>query len=312
MKQIMTIRFLIVLVVGIISICAGGCASDYSVRDDLSSVQSIGLAVPTETIESIRAEDFIQLFDDTIEENRLKNSAVGAGKGAAIGTVTGVGVGALLGCAATGPYAPICWATIMVPAVVAGAGTGVAQVADTDTRERVAIDATQIYGVKRALQDIQDDYLTKNNLEKRAIRVVRRNIPDVKIIPVEPDEDRYRFVENHFSETKYSDINLLLTSLNIRLEGKREDQPKASLFVDTTWLLTKNDSSMTSNVEFNVVEGSYQSEYFYLSEWLAEDGTLLTDHIGSGLDYSFNRAFTDLTESHEDKWAGISPDEDFD
>jgi hypothetical protein len=221
-------------------------------------------------------------------------------------------VGALLGCAATGPYAPLCWATIMVPAVVAGAGTGVAQVPDTDTRERVAIDATQIYGVKRALQDIQDDYLTKENLEKRALRLVRRNIPDVKIIPVEPEEDRYRFVENHFSETKYSDINLLLTSLNIRLEGKREDQPKVALFVDTTWLLTKNDSSMTNSLEFNVVEGSYQSEYFYLSEWLAEDGAILTDHIDAGLDDSFNGAFTDLTESHEVKWVGISPDEDFD
>lgn len=305
-------QFLVILVVGIISISAGGCTSDYSARDDLSSVESIGLAVPTETIESTRAEDFIQLFDDTLEGNRLKNSAVGAGKGAAIGTVTGVGVGALLGCAATGPYAPLCWATIMVPAVVAGAGTGVAQVPDTDTRERVAIDATQIYGVKRALQDIQDDYLTKENLEKRALRLVRRNIPDVKIIPVEPEEDRYRFVENHFSETKYSDINLLLTSLNIRLEGKREDQPKVALFVDTTWLLTKNDSSMTNNLEFNVVEGSYQSEYFYLSEWLAEDGAILTDHIDAGLDDSFNGAFTDLTESHEVKWVGISPDEDFD
>jgi len=130
----MTMQFLVILVVGIISISSGGCASDYSARDDLSSVQSIGLSVPTETIESIRAEDFIQLFDNTLEENRLKNSAVGAGKGAAIGTVTGIGMGALLGCAATGPYAPLCWTTIIVPAVVAGAGTGVAQVADTDNR----------------------------------------------------------------------------------------------------------------------------------------------------------------------------------
>jgi hypothetical protein len=307
----MTARFLIVLVAGVISMNTGGCASDYSARDDLSSGQIIGLVIPVATVESMSSEDFIQLFDSSVTEDRLKNSGVGAGKGAAIGTVAGVGIGALLGCAATGPYAPICWGTVLIPSAVIGAGTGAVQGSDTDSRERAEVAPTQLHDVNKVIPDMQHDYLTKEDLDIRALRVVRRKIPDIKIIPADPNGDRYRFAANDITKTKYSDVNLVLAGLSVRLEGKREDQPKVALLVDATWLLTKNDTSMESIVEDRIVEGSYKSEYFFLSEWLTEDGALLKDHINNGLDYSFNNAFAALTETEEDKWIGISPGEPF-
>ena len=304
-------QILIILVAGIIYISIGGCASDYSAHDDLSSGQIIGLVIPADTVESISSEDFIQLFDSSVTEDRVKNSGIGAGKGAAIGTVTGIGIGAILGCAATGPYAPICWGSVLIPAAVVGAGTGAVQAADTDSRERVEVTPTQIYDVNKVILDMQHDYLTKADLEDRAMRLVRKKIPDINIIPAEPHGDRYSFVADDITETKYSDSNLVLTGLSVRLEGKREDQPKVALFVDATWLLAKNDTSTKSNVEDSIVEGSYQSEYFFLSEWLTEDGAFLKDYINNGLEYSFNSAFATLTEKEEEQWSGISPDESF-
>ena len=307
----MAAQLLIVLVAGVIFMITGGCASDYSARDDLSSGQIIGLVIPEATVKSVRSDDFIQLFDSSVTEDRLKNSGVGAGKGAAIGTVTGVGLGALLGCAATGPYAPICWGTVLIPAAVIGAGTGAVQGSDTDSRERVEVTPTQLHDANEVILDMQHDYLTKEDLDIRALRVVRRKIPDIKFIPANPSGDRYRFAANDFTKTKYSDINLVLAGLSVRFEGKQEDKPKVALLVDATWLLTKNDPSMESIVEDRIVEGSYSSEYFFLSEWLTEDGALLKEHINNGLDYSFNNAFAALTETEEDKWSGISPGEPF-
>lgn len=310
------IKFPIVLIMnliglGVIFSFSGGCASDYSARDDLSPGQVIGLVIPVDIVESMNAEDFIQLFDSSVAEDRLKNSGVGAGKGAAIGTVTGVGLGALIGCAATGPFAPVCWAAAIAPAVAIGTGAGAVQGADKDTRERVEVAPAHVYKVNRVLPDWQHDYLSKADLERRAIRLVQLKFPDVKFNPAEPDGDRYRFVANNTAETKYSDINLVLTGLSIRLEGKRDDEPKVMLLVDATWLFTNNHPSMTTDIQNETFEGHYQSERFLLSEWLDEDGELLKDQINNGIESTFNSAFAALAIIEDETRAGISPVDSF-
>ena len=189
--------------------------------------------------------------------------------------------------------------------------TGAVQGADKDSRERVKVDAAQVYQITTVRHDIRDEYLAQADLQRRAFKLIRQNIPDVKFIPADPHGDRYSFVANDITDTKYSNVNLVLTGLRVRLEGKQEDQPKVALLVDATWSLTKNGTSKKSNVEDSIVEGSYQSEYFFLSEWLTEDGAFLKDHINNGLECSFNNAFAALTETEEEKWSGISPDESF-
>ena len=62
-------------------VSASGCASNYSPRADLSTVETIGVVVPPGSSEPSGAEDVMQLYNLSVGEDRLKNSAVGAGAG---------------------------------------------------------------------------------------------------------------------------------------------------------------------------------------------------------------------------------------
>ena len=305
-------RLIIVFASGMITILTGGCASDYSPRPDLSSVQTIGLVVPADKTEPQSAEDVMQLYDRTVAEDRLKNSAFGAGTGAAVGTAAGVGAGAIIGCTAGGPLAPLCWGVVLVGGAVLGGGSGAIAGATVDTQEQVKAAPVHIYEVKKAIPGLHHDYLTNADLEERALRLARRQIPSTNFIAAKPVGERYRLVINESTGASYSDVNLVLSDFRVQLVGKAENDPNLSLSIFTQWLLTKYDPSTDLTDDWDIVEGSYQSEKYELSEWLADSGALLRSYVNNGIESSFNSAFAALApETKEEQWARISPEDSF-
>lgn len=302
----------LIFALGIFVIFAGGCASDYSPRADLSSVQTIGVVVPPESNEPQDAGNFIQLYNRTVGEDRLKNSAVGAGSGAAVGTAVGIGTAALTGCALTGPWAPMCWILFGGGGAILGGGTGAIAGATVDTQEQVEAAPVHLYEVNKVLTGIQGEYLNNADLEQRALRLVSQNIAGTSFTPAESAGNRYRLVASGITETTYSDINLVLSDLRVQLEGKAKNEPKVALSIYSRWSLTKYDPATDTNAEWDLFEGNYKSEKFLLSEWLAEDGALLNNHIDVGLESSFHSAFAALApETEDEKWARITPEDSF-
>jgi hypothetical protein len=297
---------------GIFAILLEGCASDYSPRAHLSSYHTIGVFVPPDSSAPDGAGDVLQLSNRTVGEDRVKNSAVGAGAGAAAGTAAGVGAGAIIGCTAGGPLAPICWTAVLVTGAVVGGGTGAIAGAFVDTQEKVAAAPVHLYEVNQVLPTLQREYLSNAELEQRALRLVRLQLPASNFIPAEPDGDRYRLVTQEGNGAPYSDVNLVLSDFRVQLEGKAENDPKVALSIHARWSLTKYDPSTNANAEWDVLEGKYQSKRYELSDWLSDDGALLKNDLENGLESSFNSAFAGLApETEEQKWARIGSEDAF-
>jgi hypothetical protein len=305
-------RLRIVLAFGITAILIGGCASDYSPRADLSSVQTVGVVVPPGSSEHHGAEDVMQLYNLTVGEDRLKNSAVGAGAGAGVGAAAGIGAGALAGCTVGGPLAPYCWAFVIVTGALLGGATGAVAGATVDTQEQVNAAQVHLYEVNEVLPALQRDYLNNADLEERALRLVRQLIPDTTFMPAEPDGNRYRLLTTEDTGASYSDVNLVLSDLRVHFEGKAENDPNVTLTVHTRWSLKKYDASTKLSSDWDVQTGTYQSGKYHLSKWLDDDGALLMDQVDEGLEASLTGAFEDLApETQEQQWAQISPDDSF-
>lgn len=288
-------RFLIVLAFVITAILVGGCASNYAPRADLSSVQTIGLAVPSEANESNEAEDVLQLYNRTVGEDRLKNSAVGAGKGAAIGGAAGIGVGAIaLGCTAGGPLVGMCWmAALLIGAgtAVVGGGAGAVAGATVDTQEQVQTAPVHLYEVSHILPEIKKDYLTSTALQERALQMARLQDTEIDFEPAAWNGERYVLTD---SIKLISDTNLALTTMNVSLTGKAEDDPLLTLNIDMQWNLTKYNVETKSDETWDAMTANYESRKHRLSEWLSDGGALLKAEVDTGIEYSLKNAFTDL------------------
>ena len=258
------------------------------------------------------AGDVLQLKNRTVGEDRVKNSAVGAGTGAAAGTAIGLGVVVLTGCALTGPIAPLCWIVGGGGGAILGGGTGAIAGATVDTQEKVAAAPVHLYEVNQVLPTLQREYLTNTDLQQRALRLVRLQVPATNFIPAEPDGDRYRLVTQESTGASYSDVTLVLSDFRVQLEGKAQNDPKVALSIYVQWSLRRYDPVTNLNPDWDVHEGKYQSKKFELSEWLADDGALLKSHLDNGLESSFNSAFAALApETAEHKWARIAPEDSF-
>jgi hypothetical protein len=302
--------FLIAL--GITAILMTGCASDYSPKADLSSYRTIGVVVPPGSSEPQDADDLLQLKNRTVGEDRVKNSAVGAGAGAAAGTAAGVGAGAIIGCTVGGFLAPLCWTVVLVTGAVVGGGTGAIAGAFVDTQEKVTAAPVHLYEVNQVLPALQREYLTNADLQQRALRLVRLQVPDISFVPADPDGDRYRLATQESTGASYSDVNLVLSDFRVQLVGKAENDPKVALSIYTKWSLTKYDPVTNLNPDWDVLEGKYESEKYELTEWLADEGVLVKSHLDSGLESSFNSAFAALApETAEQEWARIAPEDSF-
>jgi hypothetical protein len=293
-----------------LSVCLGlcfttilieGCASDYSPRADLSSYRTIGVIVPPGSSEPHGAGDVLNLNNRTVVEDRVKNSAVGAGTGAAAGTAIGIGTAALTGCALTGPLAPLCWIVFAGGGAVLGGGTGAVAGAFVDTQEKVAAAPVHRYEVNHVLPTLQREYLSNTDLQQRALRLVRLRVPTTNFISAEPDGDRYRLVAQESTGAAYSDVTLVLSDFRVELEGKAENDPKVALSIYAQWSLRKYDPVTNLNPDWDVLEGKYQSKKYELSEWLADDGALLKSHLDDGLESSFNSAFAALASEKKNK-----------
>jgi hypothetical protein len=288
-------RFPIVLAFVITAILVGGCASNYSPRADLSSVQTIGLSVPSEDNESNEAQDILQLYNRTVGEDRLKNSAVGAGKGAAIGGAAGIGVGAIaLGCTAGGPLVGMCWAAALLigaGTAVLGGGAGAIAGATVDTQEQVQTAPVHLYEVSHILPDIKQDYLTSTALQGRALQIARLQDTEIDFEPAAWNGERYVLTD---SIKLITDTNLALTTMNISLNGKAEDDPLLTLNINMQWDLTKYNHETKNDETWDAMIANYESRKHRLSEWLSDGGALLRTEVDTGIEYSLKNAFTDL------------------
>ena len=296
----------------VITILTAGCASNYEPKPDLESVGTIGVVLPDESSEPLEAGDAIQLYNRTVGEDRLKNSAVGAGSGAAVGTAVGIGTAALTGCALTGPWAPLCWIVFAGGGAVLGGGTGAVAGATVDTQERVDVAPVHLYEVNKMLSALQRSYLARSDLEGRALRLVRQRNPAITFLPAASEGDRYRLVAEEQLEGPYTDVNLVLSDLRVQFAGKAKNDPKIALTVHTQWALKRYDSSTRMNSNWDVLTGDYQSKKHRLSEWLDDDGSLLMSEVDKGLDESLTNAFASLgPETEEERWAHAFSDDAF-
>jgi hypothetical protein len=299
-----------VIALGISAIFMTGCASDYSPKAELSSYRTIGVIVPP--TEPHDAGDVLQLNNRTVVEDRVKNSAVGAGAGSVAGTAAGAGAGVLIGCTAGGFLAPLCWTVVLVTGAVVGGGTGAIAGAFVDTQEKVPAAQVHRYEVNQVLPTLQREYLSNADLQQRALRLLRLQVSDINFIPAEQEGDRYRLVSQESTGASYSDVTLVLSDFRVQLEGKAENDPTVALSIYVQWSLRKYDAVTLLNPDWDIVEGKYQSKKYELSEWLADSGALLKNRLDKGLESSFNSAFSALTpETDEQKWARIGSEDTF-
>lgn len=296
----------------VITILTGGCASNYEPKPDLESVETIGVVLPDESSEPLDTGDTIQLYNRTVGEDRLKNSAVGAGTGAAVGTAVGIGTAALTGCALTGPSAPLCWIVFAGGGAVLGGGTGAVAGATVDTQERVEVAPVHLYEVNKVFPALQRGYFVRSDLEKRTLRLVRQRNPAISFMPAAPEGNRYRLVAKEKLKGPYTDVNLVLSDLRVQFAGKAKNDPRIAFIVHMQWALKRYDSSANLNSNWDVLKGEYQSKKHRLFEWLYDDGSLLMSEVDKGLDESLTNAFSSLgPETEEEKWARLSDEAPF-
>lgn len=296
----------------VVTILTAGCASNYEPKPDLKSVETIGVVLPDESVELLEAGDTMQLYNRTVAEDRLKNSAVGAGTGAAVGTTIGIGAAALTGCALSGPLAPLCWIIFGGGGAILGGGTGAVAGATVDTQERVEAAPVHLYEVNKVLPALQRSYFERSGLEKRTLRLVRQRNPAISFMPAASEGNRYCLVTKGKPDGSYTDVNLVLSDLRVEFAGKAENDPKIALIVHTQWALKKYDSSANLNSDWDVLTGDYKSKKHRLSEWLDDDGSLLMSEVDKGLDASLTNAFSSLgPETDEERWARLSDEDTF-
>ena len=289
-----SMRLCLVLAFGITTILAGGCASNYSPRADLSTFQTIGVVVPPGSSEPHGAEDVMQLYNLTAGEDRLRNSAAGAGAGAGVGLAVGTGVGAMAGCAAATMFAPLCWGFFIVGGTLLGGGSGAIAGATVDTQEQVDAAQIHLYEVNQVLPDLTQDYLDSHVLQERALQIVREQDTEIDFVPAAWDGERYAPADATTSMVPPMDINLVLTAMNVSLNGKAKDDPKVILNVVMQWTLTKYNPETQNDEVWDAMSASYESDKHRLSEWLAYDGALLMAEVDTGIENSLTNAFSDL------------------
>lgn len=268
-------------------VLAAGCAADYSPHADLASVHTIGVVIlPDRTVpgsDNTRQSDPVAPGED-----RPHSSAVVTGSGAAAGTATGVGVAALVGCTATLPAAPWCWALVLAGGVAGGsAGKAISK----GHAESVAAVPAEHYEVGSVLPALMQEQLSRPALRARALQVARAQDTGIHFVPAEWDGKRY--VPPAAGPT---DVNLVLSSLSVSLQGKDEDDANVGLDVDMHWLLTRYSPKTRTDEVWDALPARYESAQHPLSEWLADDGVLLKTAVDAGIEKTLTDAFAVLPD----------------
>lgn len=275
---------------------ASGCASNYSPRADLSTVETIGVVVPPGSSEPSGAEDVMQLYNLSVGEDRLKNSAVGAGAGAAVGSAAGAGAGAILGCSAAVYIGPVCWAIVIGAGALLGGTTGAVAGATVDTQEPVDAAPLHVYEVNQVLPELTDDYLASPVLQARALHMVRDQGTPVNFVPASWNGQRYAPTALAYREDPGTDVNLVLTAMRVSMNGKAKEDPKLILRIDVRWALTRYNPETQEDEVWDAMAASHESKRHRLSKWLANDGELLKKEANTGLHAVLTYAFSDLPQ----------------
>ncbi len=303
-----------VLIACTITILSGGCASNYGPKPDLSSVETIGVYLPEESSEPLEAEEVLQLYNRTEGEDTAKNVFAGAGAGAFVGVVAGAAAGAATcGMAGCDSYiVPFVALGSGIAFAIIGTAAGAVTGANVDTREQVEMAPVHRYEVNKVLPSLQGDYLTRSLLEGRVLRLLRQQNPTINFAPAVQDAGRYSLQNPLQPGEPYTDVNLVLSELRVLLAGKEEDDPRVRLTVRTQWELTKYDASSNSNLAWDILSGSYRSEKYPLSIWLADEGALLKTHVNYGMEQSLSGAFAELGgNAGKEDWPVLSTGDSF-
>ena len=297
----------------LLGLLAGGCATSYEPKPDLTSVETIGVVLPDGSSQTLEAADVIELYNVTKRQDTVRNSAVGAGAGTVAGGALGAAVACMAGpCAFSGPWLPVTLLLFVVPGMVVGGAAGGVAGATVDTQEQVEVAPVHLYEVNKVLPALQLDYLTRSDLEERTLRLVRQENPTINFVPAVPDGDRYSLGKAAQPGGPYTDVNLVLSELRVLFAGKAENDPRVTLTVHSQWTLTRYDAATNPNNAWDVLAGGYESKKHPLSEWLADEGALLKAQVNEGLEESLTNAFSDLvSETEEEKWAGFSTNDSF-
>ena len=267
-----------------------GCASNSSPRADLSTVQTIGVVVPPNASEPIGANEVLQLYNLTVGEDRVRNSATGAGAGAAVGAGVGVGGALIVGFA----WCPPCIGMIAAAGAVAGGGAGALAGATVDKQEEVADPPVYLYEFNKVLPGMKEQYLASPILEQRAMRLLKEQDTRLDFLPAAWDGKRYGPLEAQKNASSQTDVNLVLTGMSIVVNGKAADDPKLRLTVAMRWSLTNYDPETQSDELWDLWDGSYASKKIRLSKWLADDGAQLKTELDKGLEYVMTSSFADF------------------
>ena len=283
----------------LITVLAGGCASNSAPKPDLESVKAIGVVLPEESTQTPHAKDFVQLYNRTKGEDIAKNTALGAGAGAMSGAAVGVAV-SCMATACTGALFPAVAALLGGIGAVTGLTVGAIGGATVDSQEQVAVAPVHLHEVNKILPALQRDYLARTDLEARTLRLVSQENPSIYFVTVVPDGKRYTLGPGGV----YTNVNLVLSELAVVLAGKAKDDPRLTLSVRTQWALTTYDASANLNNTSGIHAGSYESNKHPLSEWLAGEGALLRSQLDKGLEESLTSAFESLAVGTEkENWA---------
>lgn len=285
-----------VAVACILSLFFSACATTYDPKPNLTSVQQIGVFVPSDPASSMMAENLVHMTNITKTEDVAKNTAIGGG----VGGLAGAGIGALVGLSC-GPLAPFC-----VPAFAAAGGAAgliagaVGGGIGADGQEPVKVSQVHLYEVNKVLPRIKREILSGQALQSRALRLVREQEPGIVFTPVARTANGYVVSGSRQIGIQYSDVNLVLRELRILLSGKAEDDPTLVLSVQTEWTLIEHSQGEGRYDTWAIFIGNYESKGYLLSEWLAADGTLLETRLDEGLQESMNDALSGLSHAKGD------------
>jgi hypothetical protein len=281
---------LLVLILLGASMLVGGCASNSSPRANLSTVEKIGVAVPPSTSEPIGASDILQLYNLTVAEDRIRNSAAGAGAGAAVGAGVGLTGALVVGFA----WCPPCLGLIAAGGAVAGGGVGAVAGATVNKQKEVRDPPAYLYEFNMVLPDLKEQYLASPILQQRALRLLKAQGTRLDFVPAAWDGKRYGPLDTQERPSLPTDVNLVLTGLSIIVSGKAKENPKLTLTVAMQWSLTKYNSETKSDEIWDAWEYSYESKRLRLSKWLADDGARLKRELDKGLGSVMASTFVDL------------------
>lgn len=283
------------IVLACIAITAsGGCATNYSPRADLSTVETIGVAVPPGAGEPAGAQDVFQLY--AIGEDRLATSAAGAGAGAAAGTAAGIGAGAIIGCAGLGPLAFPCWGVMAAAGAVTGGASGAIAGAVVDPDDPIDAAPVHLYAVNQILPDLIREHLSSEILETRALQTVRSEQTPIEFVPASWDGARYAAVEQVITDRPATGVYLVLSAMNVSLKGKAKEDPKISLSIGMQWSVTRYNQETQKDEIWDAWPADYESKKFRLSKWLDNDAALLKAEMDKGIQQTLDSSFSKLPQ----------------